>query len=512
MAISTLVKGRAPYRNVLVNDLILDKDGVKMSKSKGNAVDPFEQFDKFGADATRWYLLHTSPAWSPTRYDEEGVKEIAGKFFGTLRNTYYFFALYANQDGVDPRAYDSDYAGRPELDRWILSRFSRLIMDVIADMDAYDHMKAVRRIQDFVIEDLSNWYIRRARRRFWATELDDDKKAVYATAYEVLKGVAQLAAPMAPFITDEIYTKLTGEESVHLSLYPEADESLIDAALEEKMGLVRDIVGLGRGIRENERIKVRQPLPSVLLDGRYEELLRGMEDLIKEELNIKAVRYESDLGAYMDYSVKPDFKVAGPKLGARMKDFAASVARADAAELLGAFEGGGPVLWSIPEARVVRHADADAADAGAAGPAGAAADAEAAADVDASASPSADEVLIERDFVIAHISAKEGFAVATEGGVFTILDRTLTPELISEGLMREFVSKVQQLRKQAGLEMMDNIEISYDADDEVAAAIDAYRPYIMKETLALSLTKRADSYPAEYDLNGRKAGIDIARL
>ncbi|MDR1496127.1 MAG: isoleucine--tRNA ligase, partial [Clostridiales Family XIII bacterium] len=440
MAIATLVKGRAPYRNVLVNDLILDRDGIKMSKTKGNTVDPFEQFDKFGADATRWYLLHTSPAWSPTRYDEEGVKEIAGKFFGTLRNTYYFFVLYANQDGVDPRDYESDPAGRPELDRWILSRYNRLIGAAIADMDAYDHMKAVRGIQDFVIEDLSNWYIRRARRRFWAEGMDDDKKAVYATAYEILKGVAQLAAPMAPFITDEIYTKLTGEESVHLSFYPVADESLIDDALEEKMGLVKTVVGLGRGIREKERIKVRQPLPSVLVDGRYRELIGDMEDLIKEELNIKTVRYENDLGEYMDYSVKPDFKAAGPKLGARMKDFAASVARADAAALLGALGKNESAVWSLSKASVVAGDTGltDGADAGI-------------------VPGAADEIVIEKDYIIAQINAKENFSVAMEDGVFTILDTALTPELVREGLMREFVSKVQQLRKQAGLEMMDNI-------------------------------------------------------
>jgi isoleucyl-tRNA synthetase len=485
MAISTLVKGRAPYRNVLVNDLILDKDGVKMSKTKGNTVDPFEQFDKFGADATRWYLLSTSPAWSPTRYDEEGVKETAGKFFGTLRNTYYFFALYANQDDMDPRTYDSDYGARPELDRWILSRYNRLISDVISDMDGYDHMKAVRRIQDFTVEDLSNWYIRRARRRFWAEGTGDDKKAVYATTYEILKGVAQLAAPMAPFITDEIYKKLTGEESVHLSLYPVADMSLIDDALEEKMGLVRSIVSLGRGIREKERIKVRQPLPAALVDGGYKALITDMEDLIKEELNIKEIRYESDLGKYMDYSVKPDFKTAGPKLGARMKDFAASVAKADAAELLGALGGGAAVVWSLTEARAVS------------GPADIA---------------SEDEIIIEEDFISASINAREGFAVAMEGGVFTILDTTLTPTLVSEGLMREFVSKVQQLRKQIGLEMMDNIEIRYGAVDEVADAVDEYRDYIMKETLALSLVRTEDSYKNEYELNGRKTGIDIAKV
>ncbi|MDR1953668.1 MAG: isoleucine--tRNA ligase, partial [Clostridiales Family XIII bacterium] len=311
LAISTFVKGRAPYRNVLVNDLILDKNGKKMSKSKGNTVDPFLLFDKYGADATRWYLLYTSPAWSPTKFDEDGLKEVAGKFFGTLRNIYYFFVLYSNQDGIDPRTFEVDYAARPELDRWILSKYNNLIRDCISDMDTYDHMKAVRRIQNFTVEDFSNWYIRRARRRFWGEELTEDKQSVYATAYEILVGLAKLAAPIAPFIADEIFTKLTGGENVHLALYPEADQSRIDEALERKMDLVRDLVRLGRSVREKARIKVRQPLPAALIDGKYESVIGGVTDLIKEELNIKDVLFRQDIGAYMNYSLKPDFKAAG---------------------------------------------------------------------------------------------------------------------------------------------------------------------------------------------------------
>ncbi|MDR1068780.1 MAG: isoleucine--tRNA ligase, partial [Clostridiales Family XIII bacterium] len=259
--------GRGPYRNCLVNDLILDKFGKKMSKTRGNTVDPFAMFDKYGADATRWYLLQTSPAWSPTKFDEDGLAEVQGKFFGTLRNIYHFFALYANQDGVDPRGYEVDYLSSPELDRWILSKYQKLIRNVIADMDSYDHMKATRRIQDFTIEEFSNGYSRRARRRFWGEDLTADKKSVYAVTYEILTGLAKLAAPVAPFISDEIYTKLTGAESVHLALYPEYNGALVDEALERKMDLVRVLVGLGRGAREKERIKVRQPLPAVIVDG-----------------------------------------------------------------------------------------------------------------------------------------------------------------------------------------------------------------------------------------------------
>ena len=275
LAISVFIKGQAPYRNVLVNDLILDKNGKKMSKHVGNTVNPFEMLDKYGADATRWYLLHTSPAWSPTKFDEDGLIEITSKFFGTLRNVYNFFVLYSNQDNIDIGKVFVDYRKRPELDRWILSKYNRLIDDVTEEMNRYDHMKTVRKIQNFVVEDLSNWYIRRARRRFWAEELTEDKKSVYATTYEILVGVAQLMAPFAPFISDEIYTDLTGAESVHLSFFPKSDADLIDEKVEERMDLVRDMVALGRGIREKERIKVRQPLNEILVDGKYEALIDG---------------------------------------------------------------------------------------------------------------------------------------------------------------------------------------------------------------------------------------------
>ncbi|MGL4484170.1 MAG: isoleucine--tRNA ligase, partial [Anaerovoracaceae bacterium] len=260
MAISTFIKGSSPYKNCLVNDLILDKEGKKMSKSKGNTVDPFELFDKYGADAVRWYLLHVSPAWSPTKFDEEGLKETVSKFFGTLKNVYNFYVLYSNQDGVDVSKLDYvKVENRPELDRWILSKYNKLVEAVTADMEVYDHMKSVRKIQYFVAEDLSNWYIRRARRRFWAEKMDDDKKSVYLTTHEVLEGVARLMAPFAPFLADEIYTKLTADESVHLADFPGENSSLMEEKIEERMDLVRDLVGLGRGIREKEKIKVRQP-------------------------------------------------------------------------------------------------------------------------------------------------------------------------------------------------------------------------------------------------------------
>ena len=470
LAISVFIKGQAPYRNVLVNDLILDKNGKKMSKHVGNTVNPFEMLDKYGADATRWYLLHTSPAWSPTKFDEDGLIEITSKFFGTLRNVYNFFVLYSNQDNIDIDKVFVDYRKRPELDRWILSKYNRLIDDVTEEMNRYDHMKTVRKIQNFVVEDLSNWYIRRARRRFWAEELTEDKKSVYATTYEILVGVAQLMAPFAPFISDEIYTDLTGAESVHLSFFPKSDADLIDERVEERMDLVRDMVALGRGIREKERIKVRQPLNEILVDGKYEALIEDLVPLIMEELNVKDVKFEKQLDKYMNYSLKPNFKVAGPVLGKNIKAFGAALAAADAAAVVAELETGGKYVLKVGD----------------------------------------DDMKIEKDFVDVRIDAKEGFAVAMENNLFVILDTNLDADLIDEGFARELISKVQQLRKQKGLEMMDNISITIAADDEISAAVKKHKDYIMKETLALELGE--GTAPEEFDLNGHKTGIAVEKI
>ncbi len=473
IAISTFIKGTAPYKNVLVNDLILDKEGKKMSKSKGNTADPFELFDKYGADATRWYLLYVSPAWSPTKFDESGLIEVAGKFFGTLRNIYNFFVLYANQDGIDPREFEGSvkFEDRPELDRWILSKYNSLIKDVIADMDSYDHMKAVRKVQNFVIEDFSNWYIRRARRRFWATDLTDDKKSVYSATYEILAGVAKLMAPVAPFISDEIFMNLAGGESVHLEYYPEVNEYAIDGELDKKMDLVRDLVGLGRGVREKEKIKVRQPLSSVLIDGKYESLIADMADLIKEELNIKQVLFQKELGQYMDYKLKPDFKVAGPELGGKIRSFAGALAEADAPALIKELNEKGEAVIKIGD----------------------------------------EDQNIKREWVDIQISAKKGFAVAMENDLFTILDTTITEELAKEGLAREFVSKVQQVRKQMDLEMMDNIKIRFSGDNEVESAINAYEDYIKTETLANEVITMNGDWET-FSLNGHDTGIRVEKI
>lgn len=472
IVIGTFVMGVSSYKRCLVNDLILDKDGQKMSKSKGNTVDPFEMFDKYGADALRWYLLHVSPVWTPTKFDEEGLKEILSKFFGTMRNVYSFFTLYANTDGIDPREFFVEYKDRPELDKWILSKYNNLLKQVEYEMSVYDLNRSVRKIQNFLNEDFSNWYIRRSRRRFWVTELTEDKKAVYNTTYEILVGLTKVIAPYSPFMAEEIYKDLTGGVSVHLEDYPVGDENLIEPHIEERMDLVRDLVGLGRSAREQVRIKVRQPIAEVLIDGKYEELISDLVPLIKEELNVKEVVFAKHLDEFMDYSLKPNFKVAGPILGSKIKFLGKALAEVDGAEAVKKLEAGETLKIAV----------------------------------------NGETLDVVKDYVLVTISAKEGFTVAMENNLFVILETTLTQELIDEGYAREFISKVQQMRKNNGYEMMDRIEIYYDGDDEIAKGVDTHREYIMGETLAEVLERVKDESFEKQDLNGHDTGIKLEKI
>ena len=271
IVIGVFLTGKSPYKNVLVNELLLDKYGHKMHKSKGNAIEPFTTIEKYGADTVRWYLAYVSPTWTPLKFDEEGLKEVYSKFFNPFKNTYSFFQTYANVDGVDISKCDVKYEDREEIDKWLISKYNRLVKEVTLGYDAYDLNQVVKLITNFVSEDLSNWYIRRNRDRFWASEMDNSKKSVYITTYEVLCGVCKLAAPVIPFTTEEIYTKLTGEKSVHLTDYPVYDEKLINDKIEEKMDLVRSLISIGRYVREEAKIKVRQPLSEAIIDGKNKE-------------------------------------------------------------------------------------------------------------------------------------------------------------------------------------------------------------------------------------------------
>lgn len=470
MAISTYVTGKAPYKNVLVNDLVLDKEGKKMSKSRGNTVEPIALFDRYGADVLRWYLIYVSPPWTPTKFDESGLREAESKFFRSLRNVYHFFSLYANADGMDPRDKTIALEDRDEMDRWILSRYHSLVASVEADFEIFEVTRIVHRIQDFVIEDLSNWYIRRGRRRFWKEEHDLDKESVYLTTYEILEGICRLIAPFTPFIAEELYRDLTGATSVHLMSYPKPDQEAIDLHLEERMALVRDLVTLGRSARENAKIKVRQPLQEVVIDGTYEALLGDLAELLKEELNVKEVVFEADLSGYMNYELKPNFRVAGPKLGKNIKAFGKALAEADAKTLVQELSQG-PVTMEL----------------------------------------GGESVTVEEDMVEVRIDAKEGFNVTMENNRFVILDTHLTNELIEEGYVREFISKIQQMRKAHDLHVADAIYVTYQGDEEVAKAITAAMDYVKREVIAVSVTREDEVEGEVTDLNDKEATIVIAK-
>ena len=470
LIISTFITGKSPFKNVLVNDLLLDKYGQKMHKSRGNAINPFEIINEYGADTIRWYMPYVSPVWTPIKFDVEGLKEVYSKFFNTLKNTYNFFALYANTDELDPREFNVPYENREEIDKWILSKYNKLIKYCTDAYNSYDLTKVVRSVTDFVSDDLSNWYIRRNRRRFWASELDDNKKAVYNTTYEVLEGLCKLIAPIVPFVSEEIYTNLTNEQSVHLQDFPVYDETKINEVIEEKMDLVRELISLGRNAREEAKIKVRQPISEIILDGKNKAVINDLVDLIKEELNVKNVIFTQDLNEYISYDIKPNFKVCGPILGKNIKEFQDKL-KDFTQDNISTLENGNTITLNI----------------------------------------SGNDIDITYDMLDIRINSKEGFNASNEGNNFIILNTTLTDELIDEGIVREFVSKVQQIRKTNDYEMMDHINIYYSHNDEFNKSIKNYIDFIKKETLAIDLIESDENYENTYDLNGIELGIRLEK-
>ena len=470
IVISTFLKGCAPYKNVLVNDLLLDKFGQKMHKSKGNAIEPFTVLNKYGADATRWYMLQASPVWTPLKFDEDGIKEIESKFFGTLRNTYAFFSMYANTDEIDPREFKVEYNDLEEIDKWLMSKYHKLIKYVTESFEEYDLNKVVKAINNFVTEDLSNWYIRRNRRRFWKSELDNSKKAVYQTTYEVLLGISKLIAPIASFTAEELYQKLTGNKSVHLENYPTYEEKYINESIEKRMDLIRDLISLGRNAREESKIKVRQPISEAIIDGHNESLISDLVGLIEEELNVKKVTFTTDLNNYMNFTVKPNFKVVGSILGPKMKDFTNALLNLNVDEI--------NKLNNNENIKVVL---------------------------------SGEDFEVTKEMVDIRYSSKEGFDVTMENNNFIILNTTLTTDLIEEGIAREIVSKVQNLRKEKDFNITDRIKLYYSSDEEVKIAIMHYEEFIKNETLALEIILK-DNLEYQVDLNSHEATIDVEQV
>ena len=444
LIISTFLTGKSPYKNVLVNDLLLDNEGKKMSKSKGNIVEPFTTMKEYGADTVRFYLPYVSPVWTPLKFDINGLKEVYSKFFNPLKNTYSFFTIYANIDNIDPRNYEVSYNDLEEIDKWLFSKLNKLIKNVTDSYEEYDLNKVVKYLTDFVSEDLSNWYIRRNRKRFWGSELNNSKKCVYYTTYKTLLDLSKLIAPITPFISEEIYQNLTDEESVHLSDFPKYDEYLINESIEEKMDLVRDLISLGRNVREEQKIKVRQPIKEVILDGKNKDILGDLTDLIKEELNVKEIIFENDLSKYMNFVVKPNFKEAGKIIGPKMKDFTNFLSNLDE-EQINKLRNNETILFE---------------------------------DID-----------ITSNLIDIKIISKEGFNTASMNNNFIILNTILDEELIKEGYAREFVSKIQNLRKEKDFDIENRIKLYYNSNEYFDSVVEEFNDYIKKETLSLEIIK-----------------------
>jgi isoleucyl-tRNA synthetase len=451
-AIASMLFDNVAFKNIIVNELILDKNGLKMSKSRGNTVDPFELFDKYGADTTRWYLVTNSPPWRPTLFDEEGLVEVQRKFFGTLVNTYSFFALYANIDKFKFEEEPLPYEKRSEIDRWIISKLNSLVAEYEELMDAYDVTKAARAVSNFTIDHLSNWYVRRSRRRFWKSEMNLSKISAYQTLYDCLITVAKLTSPFAPFVAEEIYqnlnsiTKREEHESVHLTNFPKI--SYIDKELEEKMDIAQRVVYLTRAMRAKSNLKVRQPLQKIMVvvDKSKRIALEKMKDVILDEVNIKELIPLHDDSEIVNKNAKANFKSIGPKFGKKVKTAAAAITKFGKNEIAD-LESDKPVVINIE----------------------------------------GEELSITPEDVEIISSEITGWVVESDESVTVALDTELTPELVAEGLAREFVNRIQNMRKDAGFEVTDRIKISFNGSPELVEAITAFSDYVSNETLAESL-------------------------
>ena len=469
LVISTFVKGVSPFKNVLVNDLLLDAHGKKMSKTMGNIVEPFSTMKEYGADTVRFYLPYVSPVWVPLKFDINGLKEVHSKFFNPLKNTYNFFSMYANIDDINISECNIPLEKREDIDRWLISKYNKLLKYVTESYDEYDLNKVVRALTDFVSDDLSNWYIRRNRNRFWGSTLDDSKKSVYITTYEVLVGLSEMMAPIVPYLSEEMYTNLTGKESVHLADYPKYDETKIEELLEEKMDLVRELISIGRNIREEQKLRVRQPLSEILIDGKNSMVIGELTELIKEELNVKKVTYVKDTSEYMNFTVKPNFRTVGKVFGSNLKEFQDK-------------------LLELPLSDIKKLQNNESIKMTVAGT----------------------EHDIYSDMVDIRINAKDGFDVGMENNNFVILNDTLTDDLINEGIAREIISKVQTMRKNNNYELTDRITVAYNASDKVKNAIEEFSDYIKKETLATKL-EFSENANEEFFIDNERVLIAVSK-
>ena len=447
MILGTFVMGKSPYKNVLVNDLLLDKFGKKMSKSKGNIVSPFKTIETYGADTIRFYLPYTSPVWTPIKFDEEGLKEIYSKYINTFKNTYSFFEMYANADNIDPREYNIDVEKRDITDKWLISKLNKLIKEVTSAYEEYDLTKVTKAIIVFLNDDLSNWYIRSNRRRFWESELTESKKAVYLTTYEVLLTLTKLTAPITPYISEEIYKCLTNKESVHLEDFPKYDDSLINESIEKQMDLIRDICSLGRFAREEAKIKVRQPISELILDSNDEKTIGNLQVIIKEELNVKNIIFIKDMDKYMEYIIKPNFREVGKLFGPKVNMFAETLK-----------------TLSHDEISKLRNEEIEIVFDGG-------------------------TIKVVPNMVDINVKVKEGYCSSNNGKTFVILNTELTDELILEGIARELIRKIQSMRKEMDLVITDRINVYYNGPEKLEETLLKHSDFIKNETLTRLITK-----------------------
>ncbi len=476
MAESTLLFNKSPYENVIVLGHVQDENGQKMSKSKGNAVDPFEALETYGADAIRWYFYTSGAPWLPKRFSGKAVTEGQRKFMGTLWNTYAFFVLYANIDEFDATKYTLDYEKLPVMDRWILSRMNTMVKDVDENLDQYRVPEAARALEDFV-DDLSNWYVRRSRERFWARGMEQDKINAYMTLYTALVTVSKAAAPMIPFMTEAIYQNLvrsidkTAPESIHLCDFPTVEESHIDRQLEADMAEVLHVVVMGRAARNTANLKNRQPLKQMFVKADH-ALSDFYVEIIEDELNVKKAVFADDVREFTTYTFKPQLKTVGPKYGKQLGSIRKALSEVDGNEAMDTLRSTGALTFDFGNGPVV---------------------------------------LAEEDLLI-DMSQKPGYVTEADSVVTVVLDANLTPELIEEGFVRELVSKIQTMRKEAGFEVMDHITVYEQGNEHISAIFAGHADEIRSEVLAEEIVSgQTDGYVKEWSINGEQVTLGVKK-
>ena len=477
LAESTLLFNKAPYKNVIVLGHVQDENGQKMSKSKGNAVDPFDALNKYGADAIRWYFYINSAPWLPNRFHGKAVVEGQRKFMSTLWNTYAFFVLYANIDNFDATKYTLNYDKLPVMDKWLLSKLNTMVKTVDADLDSYKIPEAARALQEFV-DDMSNWYVRRSRERFWAKGMEQDKINAYMTLYTALVTVAKAAAPMIPFMTEDIYQNLVrsidanAPESIHLCDYPEVNEAWIDKDLEANMEELLEIVVLGRACRNTANIKNRQPIGTMYVKAE-KAMDKFYTDIIADELNVKEVKFADDVESFISYSFKPQLRTVGPKYGKLLNGIRTALSEIDGTAAMKELRDNGVLVLDIAGNKVE---------------------------------------LAEEDLLI-ETAQSEGYVTETDGETSVVLDTNLTPELIQEGFVREIISKVQTMRKEAGFEVMDKIIVYAKDNDKIMDIMKANQDEIKREVLAENIVLgEAEGYTKEWNINKEAVTLGVSKV